>query len=119
LWASSGGRKIPYLVTRKYGRGTVMVWNVRTFSEADYQKTQERLLAPAKLGLPEMPRALADDLRQRMMAPLGVALSAPAGVAYYMFGNAQCLYNFNDGDVEVILNRQPLKLAANALMWKE
>lgn len=119
LWAVSGGRKIPYLVTRKYGRGTVMVWNVRTFNEADYEKTKERLLAPAKLGLPEMPRALADDLRQRMIAPLGVTLSAPAGVAYYMFGNAHCLYNFNDGQVEVVLNRQPLLLEANAIVWKE
>jgi hypothetical protein len=119
LWAASAGRKIPYLVTRKYGRGTVMVWNVRTFNEADYEKTKERLLAPAKLGLPEMPRALADELRARMLAPLGVTLSAPAGVAYYMFGAAQCLYNFHDREVEVVLNQQPLKLAANALLWKE
>ncbi len=119
LWAVSGGRKIPYLVVRKYGRGTVMVWNVRTFNEADYEKTKERLLAPEKLGLPAMPRALADDLRKRFMAPLGVTLSAPVGVAYYMFGNAQCLYNFNDNEVDVVLNQQKLKLTANALLWKE
>jgi hypothetical protein len=119
LWAVSGGRKIPYLVTRKHGRGTVMVWNVRTFNEADYEKTNERLLAPAKLGLPEMPRALADDLRARMLAPLSVTLSAPAGVAYYMFGASHCLYNFNDREVNVVLNRKPLSLDANAFVWKE
>lgn len=119
LWAVSGGRKIPYLTARKAGRGTVMVWNVRTFSEADYQKTKERLLAPAKLSLPEMPQALADDLRARMLAPLGVTLTAPAGVACYVFGGAQCLYNFQDKEVEVVLNRQPVKLGANALVWKE
>jgi hypothetical protein len=119
LWAVSGGRKVPYLVARKYGRGTVMVWNVRTFNEADYSKTNERLLAPDKRGLPEMPRALADDLRKRFVAPLGVSLSAPAGVAYYLFGDAQCLYNFNDNEVDVVLNQQKLKLAANALLWKE
>jgi hypothetical protein len=119
LWAASGGRKVPYLVTRKYRRGAVIVWNVRTFSEADYEKTKERLLAPAKLGLPEMPRALADDLRKRFMAPLGVTLSAPAGVAYYLFGTSQCLYNFNDHAVDVVLNGKPVKLAANAVIWKD
>jgi hypothetical protein len=36
-----------------------------------------------------------------------------------MFGGAQCLYNFQDKEVEVLLNRQPVKLAANALVWKE
>ncbi|MCX6622838.1 MAG: hypothetical protein NTY38_17585, partial [Acidobacteria bacterium] len=117
LWATAAGRKVPYLISRRSGKGTILTWNVRTFNEADYAKTNERLLAPALLGLPELPQAVADAVRERILSPLGVRLSVPSGVAYYQFGNRQCLYNFLDQPVEARLNGATVKLPANALVW--
>jgi hypothetical protein len=106
-------------LARKLGKlPGVEVWNVRTFSEDDYTRAGERLLAPTKVAWLEMPRAQLDALRNRFLAPLGVKLSAPAGVAYYMFGDAHCFYNFLDHPVEVVLNGQKVPIAANALVWR-
>ncbi len=117
LWATTGGQKVPYLVARRSGKGTLLTWNVRTFSETDYAKTNERLLAPAQLGLPVLPQAVADAIREPILKPLNLTLSAPSGVAFYQFGTRRCLYNFLDHPVEVKLNGATQKLEANAFHW--
>ena len=99
-------------------RRGVEVWKVRTFSEEDYARAGERLLAPNKLDWVEMPQGQLDPIRNRFLAPLGVKLSAPAGVAFYMFGGARCFYNFLDHPVEVVLNGQKVPIAANSLAWR-
>ena len=117
LWAVSGGEKVPYLVATKSGPGTVLTWNVRTFNEADYAKTNERLLAPEELGLPYLPQAVTDVVRNRILAPTGLQVSAPAGVACYRFGGRVYFYNFLDNAVEVKLNGKALHVPGNALVW--
>jgi hypothetical protein len=108
----------PLVTSRSIGKGRVMVWNLRTFSEADFEKVGEVLLAPRPLALSEIPEELSNELRRMALDPLGVQLEAPAGVAYYMLGGAHCLYNFQDRELDVVLHGEKVKLAANGLLWK-
>jgi hypothetical protein len=48
---------------------------------------------------------------------LGVRLSAPTRVAFYLFGNDIGLYNFLDRPVSVRLNGKSLELGPNRLLW--
>jgi hypothetical protein len=107
----------PLVTSVAAGKGRLMVLNVRTFSEKDFEAAGEVLLAPRPLGLAELPRAAADALRRELLAPLGVRLSAPAGLAFYLLGDARVLYNFLDRDVEIALDGQRLRVPANGLLW--
>jgi len=110
LSAFVNGRQVPLLTARKAGGGRILVGNFFTFANG-------ASLAPKELGLPEIPRPLADALRAEVMAPLGVRLESPAKVGFYLFGDARALYNFRDEAVEVRLDRQVIKLDANRLLW--
>ena len=96
------------------GRGRVLVWNVRTFSEQDFRDAGEYLLAPRELDLSAM-----RPPREALLAALGIRFSAPPGVALYLFGTAQCLYNFHSRPVRVRIDGADLNLGANALLWRE
>lgn len=119
MWAVSGGRKIPYLVSRRVGKGTVITWNVRTFSDASYAGTDERLLAPALLGLPVLPQPVADAIREPILKALNIQLSVPSGVAFYEFGTRRCFYNFLDHPVEAKLNGASISIPANGFRWAD
>jgi hypothetical protein len=60
--AGVGERPVPFLTSRAVGRGRILVMNVRTFSEDDFGKAGEYLLAPKALGLPKIPQLVADIL---------------------------------------------------------
>lgn len=98
------GRPLPWLTSRRWGGGRVLMLNVRTFDEPDFRDAREWLLAPKALGLPVMPQVLADSLRAPLLDPLGVKLSAPAGVALHLIGEEMLLYNFLEYPVRVSLN---------------
>jgi len=112
------GQSLPFLTSRRWGGGRVLVLNLRTFSELDFREAQEWLLAPKRRGLPEIPQELADPLRQRLLDPLGIQFSVPAGVALCLFGEACCLYNFLDHPVGVHLDGEHLQLGAHQLSWR-
>ncbi len=112
------GSVVPLVTSHEAGKGRVMVWNLRTFSEADFQKAGEMLLPPRPLALSNLPEELANGLRRMALDPLGVQLEAPAGVAYYILGGAHCLYNFRDRELDVVFHGKKVKLAANGLFWK-
>jgi hypothetical protein len=116
--ARAGSAEVPLVASRAAGKGRVMMWNVRTFSEADFEKVGEVLLPPRPLGLASLPEELSNELRRLALSPLGVTLEAPAGVAYYILGGAHCLYNFQNAAVDVKLNKEKLKLPANGWLWK-
>jgi len=115
LSVRADGRWVP-LLTR---RGTVYVWNVRTFAEQDFHQVGEWLLAPKPLGLVRMPHALVNALRGHILAPLGVSLQAPARVAFCDFEGFRCLYNFTDAKVTARLNGKSVELEANRLWCNE
>lgn len=117
--ALAARQRVPWLTRRRIGAGQLLVWNVRTFSGQDFRQADEWLLAPTKLGLPEMPQELADALRELLLAPLGFRLSAPTRVGFYLFDGAYCFYNFRDQAVQAQLNGEDLKLAPNRVLWRE
>ncbi|MBI4324603.1 MAG: hypothetical protein HY674_05000 [Chloroflexi bacterium] len=117
--AGVDGKLVPLLTTRRAGGGHVLVLNVRTFSEQDYRQAGEWLLAPKALGFPEIPQELADALRQTLLEPLGVCLESPAGVAFCLFDDARCLYNFREQPINVRLDGQDFELGANQLRWRD
>lgn len=117
-WVSAEEKRAPLVTLREAGQGRMMVWNLRTFSEQDFDAVEERLLPPRPLGLGEIPRELAGVLRQ--WATTGRAapsVDAPAGVAYYRFGDDHLFYSFLSRDVEIAVNGVARRLAANRLLW--
>lgn len=113
------GRVVPFLTERTVERGRVLVLNVRTFSEQDFRDSGEWLLAPKPRGLSAIPQALADALRDALLAPLGVDFHAPAGVGLYLFAGGRCLYNFQAEPVRVRLEGASLELPANGWLWRD
>jgi hypothetical protein len=111
----ASGVRSPWLTSRPAGRGRLLVWNLRTFSEADFRETGEHLLSPKPLGITDLPRPALDELRRLLLAPAGLSFSAPARVGLYAFDGLTCLYNFRDEAVETQFNGSPWKLAANAI----
>jgi hypothetical protein len=117
LQGTCGGQAVPLLSEQEAEGGRVLVLNTRTFSEADFRAAGEYLLCPRPLGLADLPRAAADALRGPLLQPLGMQMSAPAGVGLYLFEGARCLYNFRDEPVRVQWDGQSCELPANAWRW--
>jgi hypothetical protein len=115
---NAGGKLAPLLTSHRWGRGRVLVLNVRTFSDSDFRDAQEWLLAPKPRGLVEIPQQLADPLRDALLEPVGVRLAAPAGVALCLFSEANCLYNFLDAPAEVCLDGERFQLEAGRPVWR-
>jgi hypothetical protein len=111
LSATGPGGRVP-LLTRQ---GRLMVWNIRTFSEDDFRQTGEWLLPPKPLGWTRLPDPVVNQLRRRLLEPLGILLEAPARVAFYDFSGFRCLYNFRDEPATARLNGKSVNVAAHGL----
>jgi hypothetical protein len=118
MTAVVGTGSVPFLTRREAGRGSVLAVNLRTFSEQDFRDAGEWLLAPKRRGLPDIPEALANPLRAVLLAPLGIAFEAPAGVGLFLFGGSRCLYNFRGQEARVRLEGQALTLPAHGWRWR-
>jgi hypothetical protein len=108
---------VPLLAVRRSGAGRVVLFNVRTFTEQDFREADEWLLAPKPLGLPSLPAALANPIRNLLLEPLGLQLTAPAGVGLYLFERGACLYNFSGQPVAATLNHQAVTLDRKGWTW--
>jgi hypothetical protein len=117
VWGEVGGKWIPLLTTRGSGRGRVEVFNIRTFSESDFQKADEWLLAPRLLGWVDIPQAVADQIRGPWLDPFRVRFQAPAGIGLYLYGRARLLYSFRSEPVAVRLGDRPLALGPHQWVW--
>jgi len=115
--ATTAERSVPFLTRHPKGRGQVFVLNVRTFSEADFGKHGEWLLAPRPLGLPAIPQPLADALRASLLPPLGVQFHAPSGVSLVLLGREACVYSFREDSVRIQYGEHSMDLPAHGLAW--
>jgi hypothetical protein len=115
--AVMGERSEPFLTRNAVGRGNVFVLNVRTFSEEDFGKQGEWLLAPRPLGLPRIPQRLAVSLRASFLSPLGVEFHAPSGVGLVLLGKEACVYSFLDRSARVKLGTETVELPPHGLAW--
>ncbi len=111
------GQEVPFLTHHAVGRGQVFVLNVRTFSEEDFGKQGEWLLAPSQLGLSTLPQPLADKIRDSLLMPLGVGFRAPSGVSLVLLGKKACVYSFRDEAVQVQFGADSVNLPAHGLVW--
>lgn len=98
------GQAVPWLCSKKISPGTLWIWNVRTYSDADFQAAGEWLLSPGPLGLIQIPRQILNPLREGFLKPLAVHLDAPAGIALYLLDHSQILYNFHPHPISIRLN---------------
>jgi hypothetical protein len=115
--AAIGEQRIPILTRHRVGRGQVFVLNLRTFSEEDFGKQGEWLLAPRPLGLSDLPQALADRIRLALLSPLGVQFQSPSGVGLVLFGKEACAYSFLDQPAQVRFGAEAVDLSAHGLVW--
>jgi hypothetical protein len=115
--ADVGERQVPYLTSRAVGRGCILVLNVRTFSEDDFGKGGEYLLAPKALGLPKIPQLVADTIRSELLRPLRVDFRGPAGVAVLLFGDQACFYSFRAEAVRLQYQGEIVELAPHQCLW--
>lgn len=108
-------RGVPLYTFRRHGRGAVIVLNVRTFNEQDFEDAGELLLAPKPRGLASIPQELADGIRGPILAPLGVRFEAPAGVGLYLFGKGGFVYSFLDRPADIARNGKRVSLPPHGL----
>ena len=101
------------LMDRVKAPAGVIRLDLHTFSDQDFRDANEWLLAPRQLSLMKMSRDEADALRKS----LGVALSAPVGIAYYRIGREEAFYSFLNADTDVVLRGRTLRVPAHALLW--
>jgi hypothetical protein len=112
-----GSEVAPVLTARRAGGGNLMVYNFRTFNDAEYAEAKELLLPPLRRGLSELPREAAELFRAPLVEPLGVKFSAPAGVSLFLFGKSFVVYNFRASEQEYVLNGARRRVAANSWTW--
>lgn len=115
--ATIEGRSVPFLTYHAVGRGRLFVLNARTFSEEDFGKEGEWLLAPRPLGLATLPQPLADKIRDSLLSPLGLRFRAPSGVSLVLFGKEACVYSFRDDAVQVQFGNASVNLPAHGITW--
>jgi hypothetical protein len=96
-----------------------VVLNVRTFSDSDFGKEGEYLLAPTKLGLPRIPQLVADAIRKELLRPLHVELRGPAGVAVVLVGKDACFYNFRGEPMRLQYQGEMVELAPHLCLWSK
>ena len=109
--AGVGEQQVPFLTSRAVGCGRVLVLNLRTFSEDDFGKAGEYLLAPKALGLPKIPQPVADAIRHELLRPLHLDFRGPAGVACLLFGKQACFYSFRAEAVRLEFCGETIDLA--------
>jgi len=117
LSAVAGSREVPFLTRKRLKHGVVMVLNVRTFSETDFGGG-EWLLAPKELGLPKIPESVANTIRAALLAALGVAVRAPAGVQLLLFDKESCFYSFHSQPIRVESQGRQLELPPHRVVWQ-
>jgi hypothetical protein len=115
--ATVAAEQLPFLTSKAIGPGQILVLNVRTFNEHDFGKNGEWLLAPTLLGLPKIPPALANKIRDGLLAPLGFKLEAPAGVQLVLCDMRWCVYSFLSVPVGVKCQGEAMELSPHQCMW--
>ena len=91
--------------------------NPRTFSDDDFGKSGEYLLAPTALGLPKIPQLAADTIRSELLHPLHVQIRCPAGVAVVLAGKQAFFYNFRAEAVRLQYQGDSIELAPHQCLW--
>jgi len=98
-----------------------------TFTQEDYDAVGEVLLPPKMLGLLEIPRAWANEIRDAFTLPFGYSVDAPPRVTVQPLGEkGTFVVNYNEHEVSVTIERLDreagpwqLTLPARSHQWIE
>lgn len=102
LTVARQNEKVPFLTSKQTATGQICVLNSHTFSQQDFDRIGEVLLAPTKLGLVDLPDAPLQALRQLFIKPLGIELDAPGRVTCQSMGQDNWfMQNYNDVPVKI------------------
>ncbi len=107
LYAHHQGERIPVLTTRKVGAARIAVLNLHTYNQADFDAVGEVLLAPAPLGMLDLPQTWVDTIRNEFTRRGLVHINAPARVSVQNVGDLLVFQNNNDHEVEIRTERAP------------
>ncbi len=118
--------EVPFLLRRERGEGAVYVLNTYTFTQEDYDAVGEVLLPPQRLGLLEIPREWANELREAFNDPLGYELDAPTRITLQPLGPEGVVfhnYQKEEATFRLRLNHDPdfdtgdITLDARSVHW--
>jgi len=106
LAAMTADVEYPVLVVRNTDSGgRLVVLNLGTFGETDFDREKEVLLAPIAVPWLDLPEAWLNQIRACFLEPLGLGLTGPGRVSLHPFGESEwVLCNFNQRRVEVSLS---------------
>jgi len=93
------GDRVPVLTVKETDAGgTAALVNLRTSDTGGF------LLMDRPVSFLKMPESVVNKIRETVLSPVGIEMTAPARVALYPFDdNLLVLYNYNDKSVSVQL----------------
>lgn len=95
LDAVNKNRKIPFLI-RSEQETNIFTLNSHTFSQQDFDNVGEVLLCPKPLGLLEIPKNWANQLRKTFLNPIEIEIDAPTKVTVQKLGLSDYVFhNYN------------------------
>jgi len=108
LEAEVNGVLVPFLTEHRVDRSRVIVLNVHTFSQADFDAVGEVLLAPRPLGLLEIPPGWVGQVREAFGDAPHAKLRAPSRVTLQPLQiRGWFVQNYNPHPVHVELELEP------------
>lgn len=97
------GKNTPFLIQNQ--SGNVAVINTHTFSQADFDAVGEVLLCPRQLGLLEVPKFWANQIRSVFYSEESVVMDAPTRVTFQQLADGSfVVHNYNQETAPVIIN---------------
>ena len=97
---TAGKNSTPVLIQNK--AKNVAVINTHTFSQADFDAVGEVLLCPRQLGLLELPKSWANQIRSVFNTEENTVLDAPSRVTFQQLGDGSfVVHNYNQEKVTV------------------
>jgi hypothetical protein len=98
------GKAVPFLTTKPWKNGQIVVLNSHTFSQKDFDAVDEVLLAPRKVGMLYVPEAVANKIRGAMNSNLSLVLTGPARVTLQPVRNNEWfVQNYNSEPAKIQL----------------
>jgi hypothetical protein len=99
-----GGKYTPFMTKKNWKNGRIIVLNSHTFSQKDFDAVDEVLLAPRKVGMLYVPEAVANKIREAIIADLHLAMTAPARITLQPVRNQEWfIQNYNSEPAKIRL----------------
>jgi hypothetical protein len=103
LLQTAGKNNTPFLVQNQ--SKNIIIINTHTFSQADFDAVGEVLLCPRQLGLLEVPKFWANQIRSAFNVKENVLLDAPTRITIqHLSDGSFVVHNYNQEPSDILLN---------------